>query len=243
MSKLNQIIAIEKGVKTAAENAFTGAYRVAGKGDLFNGFYKTYASFEDEGVQYPGEALKIQATAQGVIGNVTDALNRLFDIVATKDVANQSAAADIVVEGAVLVPKVPVTTLLWLEKKLVDVRTFIAALPVLDPVENWSWDAANERFHTEAKETIRQKKVSKFVTIAPATDKHPAQVVKEVEDVPEGRWSLVKLSNALPASRRVELLGRVEALIVAVKTAREEANSMPITEVEIGARITGYLFR
>lgn len=243
MTKLNQIIALEKGTKTRAETAFTAVYRVAGKGDLFNGFFKTYDPFEDEGVRYPSEALKVQATAEGVITDVTEALVSLFNIVATKDEANRHAAADIVVNGAVLVPQVPVTTLLWVEKKLVDIRTFVAALPVLDPVETWSWDAANERFVAEVKETIRQKKVKKYQTIAPATDKHAAQVVADVEDVPEGRWSLVKVSTALPATRRAELLARVDALSAAVKMAREEANSIQVTDVHIGERITGYLFR
>ena len=42
MAKLNQIIAIEKGVKTRSHTSLTELYRIVQKGELFNGFTKTY---------------------------------------------------------------------------------------------------------------------------------------------------------------------------------------------------------
>lgn len=242
-TKLNQIIALEKGVRTKSETALTGAHRVAQKPELFNGFFKTYAPLDDEGVKLPGEALKVQATADGVIANATEALTRLFDIVATKDTANCSTGADIFLNGAVLVEDVPVTTLLWLEKKLVDLRTFVAGLPVLDPVETWTWDPANDRFIAEPKTTIRSRKDTEYRTVSPATDKHPAQVVAVPRDVVEGTWTTVKVSTAITPQRRVAMLNRVDELTEAVKMAREAANSATVTDVEIGSRILGYIFQ
>lgn len=243
MTKLNQIIALEKGVKGKSENAFTGALRVAQKVDLFNGFFKTYAPLDEEGVKLPGEALKVQTTTDGIIANVTEALTRLFDIVATKDTANCSAGADIVIGGAILAEDVPVTTLLWLERKLVDLRTFVATLPVLDPVETWSWDSANDRFITEPKTTIRSRKDVEFRSVAKATDKHPEQIVQVPRDVVEGTWTTVKVSNAITAQRRTTLINRVDELTEAVKMAREKANNVDVTDVAIGSRILGYLFQ
>ena len=45
--------------------------------------------------------------------------------------------------------------------------------------------------------------------LAEATQQHPAQVQVYMEDVPEGDWTTVKFSGALPASRVRTLLERV----------------------------------
>ena len=68
-----------------------------------------------------------------LIRDVQADIERMFDLVATKDFANTEAKADIVVDNQVLVTGVPATYLLWLEKELTDLHTFITKLPVLDP--------------------------------------------------------------------------------------------------------------
>ena len=129
------------------------------------------------------------------------------------------------------------------EKKLVDVKTFISKLPVLDPAESWIYNPGTGYWHSAPLETMRQIKKPVFLTVAVATDKHQAQVVRETEDVFTGKWTTTKLSGAIPATRRDALLAQVNELTEAVKRAREEANSMTITDVNIGADILSYLFR
>lgn len=49
----------------------------------------------------------------------------LFDVTATKDWANCEARADVTVDGWVLVSAVPVSCLLFLEKRLTDIYAFV----------------------------------------------------------------------------------------------------------------------
>lgn len=240
--KLNQVIALEKGVKSRSYASLTEAHQLLQKPALLAGISRTYKPKDDEGEQYPAESTRVQGRAEQVIAETGRILTELFDVVATKDNANCAARADVVVDGRVLLEKVPVTYLLFLEKQLVDLRTFVQKLPVLDPSETWQLDAAQDCWASEPAETNKTKKVPKNHVKAEATDKHPAQVEVYHEDIVVGRWKTVKYSGALPAARVRALLERVDKLQKAVKVAREEANSAPVEMVKIGERVFDYLF-
>jgi hypothetical protein len=239
--KLNQVIALEKGVKTTAEGALTKAYHELTKVQLFHGQERKYEPKDDDGDRYPAEPVKLQLRVPDVLADVAEQLTRLFDVTATKDAGNQIAVADVEVDGQTVISAVPVTTLLALEKKLVDLGVFVSKLPVTDQAENWSWDEANDCWKTDATETIKTKKIPRNHVKAPATDKHPAQVEVFTEDVLIGRWSTTKLSGAVSAAQQRSLLERVKKLQEAVKVAREKANMTEATDVHIGAQIFAYL--
>ncbi|HEU5343480.1 MAG TPA: hypothetical protein VFU60_03985, partial [Ktedonobacterales bacterium] len=138
--------------------------------------------------------------------------------------------------------QVPATYLLFLEKQLVDLHTFVKKLPVLDASEAWSYDASADAWATEPVQTLRTKKTPRNHVKAEATEKHPAQVEVYYEDVTVGYWRTVKFSGALPAQRVNELLARVEKLQEAVKFAREEANSIEVEDQKVGGTVFDYLF-
>jgi hypothetical protein len=240
--KLHQLIAVEKTVQKSSEDGFTAAYRDAQKPDLFSGIIKTYQPQDDEGYVFPGESKKVLKTGELLLSDAQAALEQLFDHVATKDAANQDTSADIVVNGVAVGFRVPVSTLLWLEKRLVSIREFVSKLPVLDPAEDWIYDEANSVYRSAPYKTARQVKKKRFETIAEATKEHKAQVAQVEEDAIEGTWTTVKLSGAMPASRKSLLLLRVDELTKAVKKAREEANSIEVAPVAIGNAMLNYLF-
>lgn len=241
MTKLNQIIAIEKGVKAKTSREFTDLHRTIQKLPLLAGIARNYAPKDDDGDRLPPESTLVQVSADGVLADLTAVLVRLFDLEITKDTANGEAFADVEIGGATIVVDAPVTTLLFLEKQLVDVRTFIAKIPVLDPSERWTHDSATGVWVTDASVTAKNKKVPRNHVKAPATDKHPAQVELYYEDVIVGMWTTRKFSGALPADRQHVLLGRVDRLIDAVKYAREQANSKEIADYKMGKAIFDYL--
>ncbi|HEY4384716.1 MAG TPA: hypothetical protein VGN34_09610, partial [Ktedonobacteraceae bacterium] len=150
--------------------------------------------------------------------------------------------ADVVVDGTTLLSQVPATYLLFLEKQLVDLHTFIKKLPVLDASELWTFDPSADCWATEPIQTTKTKKIPRNHVKAEATEKHPAQVEVYYEDVVVGNWRTIKFSGALPSQRVNELLNRIEKLQEAVKFAREEANGLETTEHKVGAKILGYLF-
>jgi hypothetical protein len=241
VAKLNQIIAVEKGVKAKAQQELTAAHHDVQKPALLSGIARTYQPKDEEGEQLPPESTRVQLKVEQVLKSTAATLTRLFDVTAAKDWANCGARADITVDGRVLVPAVPVSYLLFLEKQLTDLHTFVRKLPVLDAAESWTPDPSTDAWKTEPVRTIRTKKVPRNHVKAEATEKHPAQVEVYYEDVPVGYWTTVKFSGALPARRVNELLERVEKLQQAVKFAREEANGAEVIDQRVGDAVFGYL--
>jgi hypothetical protein len=240
--KLNQVIAIEKGTKSRALQELTEAHQTLQKPALLAGIARTYRPKDEEGEQFPPESTRVQIKAEDIVRKTTDELTKLFDVVATKDWANCTAKADIIVNGVTLLTQVPATYLLFLEKQLVDLHTFIKKLPILDASELWTFDPSADSWATEPIQTTKTKKIPRNHVKAEATEKHPAQVEVYYEDVLVGNWRTIKFSGSLPAQRVNELLSRVELLQEAVKFAREEANSLEVSEQKVGAKILTYLF-
>ncbi|MFD8609918.1 hypothetical protein [Streptomyces sp. NPDC059631] len=242
MTKLNQIIAVEKGVKSKALQDSAAAHQKVQKPVLLAGISRTYQPKDEEGEQLPPESSRVQVKAEEILRDMSASLTQLFDVTATKDWANRTACADVTVDGRTILAEVPVGYLLFLEKQLTELHAFVKKLPVLDAAESWSLDPSTDWWKTDPVRTIRTKKVPRNHVKAEATEKHPAQVEVYYEDVPIGYWTTVKFSGALPARRVNELLERVEKLQQAVKFAREEANGTEITDQRTGEAVFGYLF-
>lgn len=242
MPRLNQIIAIEKGVKTSSYKKFTEAHKRLQKPSLMSGLSRKYRPKSEDGDMLPPESTKVQVRATESIRECSRILTKLFDVTATKDWGNCDARGDVVVDGQTLLSEVPVTYLLFLEKQLVDLKTFVQKLPVLDQAEEWSYDQAADCWATPPVETTRTKKIPRNHVKAEATKEHPAQVEVYSEDVVVGYWRTIKYSGALPQARVSELLQRVEKLHTAVKFAREEANSTEVEKRRVGEAVFDYLF-
>jgi hypothetical protein len=242
VARLNQIIAVEKGVKSRSYAELTEAHHGLQKTALLAGIARAYQPKDEEGEQYPPEATRVQVKAEDVLRQMAGTLTRLFDVTATKDWANCLAKADVKVDGETLLEAVPATYLLFLEKQLADLHTFVSKLPVLDASESWSFDRAADCWATDPVQTTKTKKIPRNHVKAEATEKHPAQVEVYYEDVVVGHWKTVKFSGALPASRVKELLARVDTLQRAVKYAREEANNTEVTDRHLGDKVFAYLF-
>jgi hypothetical protein len=242
-TKLNQIIAVEQGVKSKARDALTALYHKAQKTALFTGITRTYQPKDEEnGDKLPSESTRVQVTVPDLLTEAQDALTKLFDVTATKEYANATASASVVVDGETLITDAPVPYLLFLEKQLVDIRTLVTKLPVLDQASDWVYDSNNDVYKTSPVQTVKTKKVPKNWVKAPATDKHPAQVEIFHEDVIVGTWTKVDTSGAIPVTRRNELLERVDKLAQAVKFAREEANQYEVADETPAAAVFSYLF-
>lgn len=242
MTRLNQIIAIEKGTKARTTRDLTDAHHALQKQALLNGISRTYQPDDEMGEKFPSETSRVQVRAKDLMKRTQEVLSELFDVTATKDETNCNARADVVIDGKKILSQVPVTSLLFLEKQLVDIHTFVKKLPVLDPADTWHFDASADCFATDPSFTVKTKKVPRNHVKAEATDKHPAQVEMYHEDIRVGQWRQIKFSGALPQKDVNELLVRVENLQKAVKFAREEANNAEVKNVSVGKEVFGYLF-
>src|SRR5260221_5335336 len=102
MAKLNQIIAVEKGIKSQSFQELTEAHHALQKPSLLSGIARTYRPKDEEGESLPPESTKVQVRAEEIVRGTAAVLTKLFDVTATKDWANCKAKADIIVEGNIL---------------------------------------------------------------------------------------------------------------------------------------------
>lgn len=242
MDTLSKVIAIEKGLKSRCYSEITEMHKSNQKVDLFNGFSKVYRKKDEEGEDYPSEKKKVQLQADNQINKFAKNVTQILDITATKDYANCNAKADIIVDGKILVKEAPTTFILFLEKEINDIRTFIEALPVLDSAENWTLDPQAGLYKTDTYLSQRTKKIVKPITLAEATDKHPAQVQLVNEDIVVGYWETIKQSGSISPTEKEVYLENIEKLSAAIKCAREKANQTPTEQKLVGANIFDYLF-
>lgn len=243
MAKLNQIIAIEKGIKARAYSEVSELHKLNQKPALFNGFSKSYDPLDDAGEKLPSEQQRVQHNVKDVLKATERFMTEMMDTTARKDWTNCHAVADVVVGDTVILPGVPVTYLLFLEKQLSDLHAFAKTLPVLDSVENWTKDENSGLYKSGEVKTHRTKKTQRAIVLYEATDKHPAQAQLITEDLLAGYWTSVKQSGAMPLPDREALVERIEALMNAVKQAREEANSIEeASSPNVGEAFFNYLF-
>lgn len=242
MTLLNQLLGVRKSVNSSVGKAFVEAFRESQKIQLLTGISRQYTPKNDEGDQLPGEYQKVTATIEGINMDLLNKLARQYDVNATVDVSNTTATGDIEFNGQTI-PDVPVTTLMWLEKQLAELASYIRSLPALDPAVDWEYDENSGVYKSVAVKTHRSVKVPKVITLAVATEKHPAQTQLFTEDVIVGYWDTTKLSGALPADKIRGMLDRVEDLRIAVGKAREQANMTEVTQFHIGRQLLDYVFR
>ena len=240
--KLNQLIAVLQSVKVNASKGKTEVYQLCQKIALFQGLSRTYQPREEDGYVYPPESQKLTLKADDLIEKFAQSCSEFLDLAATQDYANTEAKASVIVEGQTIISDVPVSYLLFLEKQLLDMKTFIATLPVLSIDKDWQHDPNRGCYVTNSKETVKTKKITDFVVAYEATEHHPAQIKEVSKDVVEGTWSLIEFSGAMPQDRVNVMLRRGDILQKAVMQAREEANSREVQQRQVASAIFGYLF-
>ena len=131
-TKLHQIIALANTKKAQGQSGFTELHKVLLKSALLSGIAKTYKPIDDDAPaaeRLPSEGTKVQVRVSECVEQARGILTEMIDMVATQDVANTTAFADVVVDGQIIVTHVPATHLLFLEKRLEDLVTFVTKFP------------------------------------------------------------------------------------------------------------------
>lgn len=243
MAKLHQILSVEGDIRSQSQKDLTAAHHGLQKTEMLSGLQKTYEPLKEDGDRLGAEGNLLQTRVPDVIARTAVILTRLFDVVATKDFGNMGAKADLVVNGTVLVKDAPAIWLLWLEKQLADIHTFIVKLPTTPADTKWKWDAQQICYVNETEiRTHRTSKEQTHQVVVQATDKFPAQVVQLTKDVIVGNWTTIKYSGAIDMKQVQQMKDRVELLMKEVKYAREKANQVEVVDQTFGAGILKYIF-
>lgn len=243
MPKLNQINALVTARKGDAEKQVTELYKLIQKEALFSGRERTYRPLDEvNGQKLPPESQRVQHRVDDLIRQARDKWTELWNLVYTQDGGNQQARADIVVDGKTVLSNVPVTTLLFLDKQVNDLETFVSRLPTPDPAEEWSHDPNTGLLRSRATESVRTSKEPTVIVKYEATKEHPAQTELFTKDVPVGTWTQILYSGSLPVDRKNAILARIRKLQDAIKLAKEQANTLEVVRNKAGEPLLEFVF-
>jgi hypothetical protein len=246
VGKLHQLLAVEgdlnqKGKLILEETTAT----LSKKQDLFDGLLKTYISSEDNGEQIPPESKEIVTTVAEKLDYAKDAVIKSIDATISKEETNASgnAKAPLILDDGTDFGTLSATSLIALEKFLVRIRETYKAIPTLDPSRSWKKNPTVDRaiYSSPTETKFRSVKKSKVITLAPETDKHPAQVQLVQDDIQVGKYETVYSSGRLQPIDKSGLLNKIDTLILAVKQAREAANQVDAINVKLGEKIFNYI--
>ena len=250
MGKLHELLAAKKDIKNKANKLINETRETFSKRhDHFAGMIKRYEAFNEDS-KFQEEELSerkelvttVPAKLQYFLKHMTDAINIDYQ----NDLTNRNAKSDIIVEGELVASDIPAVTLLSLEEQLTNLRNVFDVIPTLEPGIKWELapDMGENIYRTSHDDIkIRTKKMNVYKEIAKATDKHPAQMVTETQDVAIGKYIETKFSGRISPAEKAKLMDRLEKLIVAVKKARSRANEEILAEGELAGKLFGYLLK
>lgn len=247
-SKLHELLAVKPTRESEADSLLKD-HTAKFKGELHL-FQKTKTVFEPA-AETEGSTAKsvveedttLVTTVKRELDFVLDKFTECVDLLFTIDVANASAIADIVLaDGSVLAKDVPATFLVHLEKRLNQVLAMAQTMATADPAAGFALDASMGANVLQALPIVRKRtaKVEEYITIAQATDKHPAQVAKITKDVITGTLTTSKWSALPTVHQKSEMIKRIVAVKEAVIQARARANCYEAQQRKIFGGMVAY---
>lgn len=248
MAKLHEMLAVENDLRTQADSTRSElAKTFVGKGHHFTKKLVTYKPNKVDEPDKVESQLALQTTVHKELDWIGEKIAKVIDSGHQIDIANMSASANVILEDETLFfETIPATSLLRMEHRLTEVRDLIHAIPTLDPSKNFLPDP-NEGdgiFKARDSERIITEKKVEWVTMVPATDRHPAQTKDWIADRPIGVQITQEWSSCITVAEKADMLDRVEELIRAVKKARARANDQEfdVKRNKIGEKILSYIF-
>ena len=244
-SVLHELLAVE-GDLDGAHKKILEETRVTftKKSDHFMGQHRKLEMFIEDGINYPEEYKAIDTTVHKKLGHMKKTEIRYFDAMLQKEATNQTAFADLVVDGVTIGLSLPATFLLGMETRLKHLRSAYEVIPTLQPGIEWEKDAAQgQDIYKMAKpiEKLKTETIIEPVVLYEATKDHPAQV-KEISRVNTvGKYIITGWSGMITPAEKSALLEKIDKLIRAFKQARQRANTTEVKKMSIGKELFAYI--
>jgi len=242
MTKQHELVAVEPDLKVTAERAADTAQGVFVSGQVrLQGQTRRYNPLDENGETFAPEITELATTVDKELGTALKAFGDWLDVAVQKELTNGKTEADVVIGEQVVLPKMSAPALLNLEGKLARLRKLYEAIPTNDPTERWDYNPQEGVYTSEPKDSYRAKKITRGIELSPATKEHPAQVQAVNEDIRVGVWTTTKRSGMYTPTKKAEVLARIDALIRAVKSARQRANDAETVSVKVAERLFRYI--
>jgi hypothetical protein len=208
----------------------------------FDGHERTYHPDSADGDMIDNEYKEVVTTVKQKVDYVSKMLIKSINVVLSKEETNASGAAhaDLIV-GEENFGSLSATALLYLEKSLAEIRRIYEGLPTLVPGKSWHYNTDLQLYETEQTVTYRNIKEIVPLMLAPATDKHPAQVKETSQTKKVGEYHETHRSGRIFPKVKSEVLDRIDSLIKAVKLTRERANTAEVKEIKLAEQLFNYI--
>lgn len=244
-TQFHQLLAAMGDKVNQAAKLLQEATRTFQKGEMFDGYQKTYTPKEEGGDLVAGESKEIVTTVDEKLRYVLPFLSDAIDIQLSREASNASGklVAPLTVEGREF-GTFSSQELLQLEKNVRELRNMADLLPTLDMAKAW---VTNDNEHTgtfSCPDTKTYRYVERMtpVVLYPHTDKHPAQVEKVMDRVQVGEYSTRLLSGRITPERKAHIIARLDAVLVAIGVARAQANGNVATNISFGDELLNFVF-
>lgn len=246
MTKLHEILAVEKTTQAAAKKLLDESLRTLGKSSLFKGQTRKLDHFsDDDKIQDTVEVQALTTTVRENLEYLKTPWGKWIDVVHSKDVSNMEAKADLLVDGKTIAKDLPASFLLGLESKLADLRNVFMHIPTLAPAIDWVEDpsAGKKGVYRDSNptQTIKEVKDKEHRIVAPATDRHIAQVAAVDVNRAVGRYTINSQSGMMSPHEKAEILTRLDALLQGVKKARARANDAKVGKSDVGEKLFSFI--
>ena len=248
MGKMHELLAVEPNLagvfgKVLKEASVT----FSKKTELFMGYSKRLRMFD--------EARRVEEAAASEDRTVTTSVDEklayiwehvvpYLDLLAQKEFTNRNATGNLEVDGEIILENVPATLLLTIEQKLTKLREVYETIPTLTPGVNWIPADEIGRGVMKAEVPETTQKTENTIThkvLYDATDKHPAQIEKWTDKKQVGEYTTHKFSGMVTPRQKSDLLSKIDALIMAAKKGRMQANSAEVVSTSIGEKLYNFL--
>jgi hypothetical protein len=246
MTKLHELLAAEK-TPTAAWNTLREETikKFKNAEHFFRGHSKSLAMIEDMPANKAEEEKSredkpVPTTVWDTLDYALKIFAKAEDLQFQKNATNRIASATVLWQGKPLLEGLPVDELLGLEARLGKLREVVDAIPTLDATKHWQrapqlgdhvWELP------AAEKTTKTEKVVIPVIMAPATDKHPAQVQAVQKDIVVGTFALMRRSGEATAVQKSDMILRIDELLVEIKQARMRANETVAVDGAVADKI------
>lgn len=237
MSQMHELLAVEGGLQKVwreivAEAKVTFAKKMA----HFLGATKTL-KMKDDAREFEAAAgaehKELTTTVDDKLDYTEESGVDYLDALFQKELANQEARADLVIDGNTVATGLPATFLLGMEDRLKLLREMYQAIPTLSPGTNWELDKDKGKgVYVTVPDAVTEKteQVIKYTTVAQATDNHPEQVRESPSREVIGRYTSRTWSGMITPAKKSDLLARLDVLQRAIKQARQRANQVEVQD-------------
>jgi hypothetical protein len=253
MAKLHELLAVEGDLEGAYKKIIEEAKTTFSKrADHFFGFHRKCDMYQ-EGMEAPPEEFKeMDSTVHQKLDYIKDYVIRYFDAILQKEKTNQSAVADLIIDGITLGKDLPATFLLGLESRLKMVRSIYEYLPTLPPGIKWEKDetrgehvyvTSNPQEQPKTAKTFMHKVLveAQFPKEGEGGQSLPAQIEKWEEQKNVGMYKKITWSGMVSPAQKSIMLGKIDKLIREVKRSRQRANATKVINVNIGKEIFNFI--